>query len=473
MQSRAEQQSRNRADFAAAMARIKPGMHTNEIIEILGKPDDIRTQTDPAGISRVNTKQIWCYGTESHLSFPTLGCVYIDESGDSQESFGGLGQPPRPSLFAEDELNELLRLLDAAPGLDGYNYNPLPVIQIVNKLQPLGKEKALAAVAEYVRVSDGWSSFHGPRFGMYLVLAVLFDLPDGFYSDQAGGFGAPDPGPPKDPNRIPRYPIAIVDDIPLMLVNGYELAGMPSRMENIVDFYLVHGRMREKQLVPTNAPLAVIEHLANSPAWIFGDTNLQKTEFSISFGPADDSKREKSMLMEQVLRLIDSVYQMPTDALGMRLPWDEEQRDHAWQKIVSDISALQIKWDPRQNSYTFQDGKHLPPVEKHIYQRQIWKINGLGYENAELVLQRKDENWLKVMVDYSDAANAKLTPAVIHLFSVSDTHTPIFTTQLIKIKGSGSGTTDSSTIGLKAGTDVIAKLITVNHQTNSSPVFKP
>ena len=102
-------------------------------------------------------------------------------------------------MFTEDELRDLLRLLDTAPGLDGYSYNPLPVIQIVNKLQPLGKEKALAAIAEYVRVSDEWSDFRGPRSGMFLVLAVLFDLPDGVYSDQAGSFGAPSPGPPKDP----------------------------------------------------------------------------------------------------------------------------------------------------------------------------------------------------------------------------------------------------------------------------------
>ena len=52
----------------------------------------------------------------------------------------------------------------------GYHYNPLAVIRVVNALQPLGKDKALAALDEYLRVA---SDFHSPaREGVFLVLRV-------------------------------------------------------------------------------------------------------------------------------------------------------------------------------------------------------------------------------------------------------------------------------------------------------------
>jgi hypothetical protein len=80
-----------RAEFAAAMAKITEGTTEKEVLDLLGKPDDVRTEFDPGGIGRVNTKEIWCYGSKGHLSFPTLGCVYIDEDGHALEVFGGRG----------------------------------------------------------------------------------------------------------------------------------------------------------------------------------------------------------------------------------------------------------------------------------------------------------------------------------------------------------------------------------------------
>jgi hypothetical protein len=471
-QSHGAEHSRTRAEFAAAVAKIKEGMPEKEVLELLGKPDDIRTQFDPGGIGRVQTREIWCYGAKAHLSFPTLGCVYMDVNGRSQEGFGGKGQPPKADMFTEDELGDLLRLLDTAPGLEGYSYNPLPVIQIINTLQPLGKEKALAAIAEYVRVSDEWSGFGGPRSGMFLVLTVLFDLPRGIYPDQAGSFGAPSPGPPKDPGRIPRFPIAIIDNIPLMLVRGYTLAGMATPMENVVDFYRSKGSIRATPLVPSNDPLSAITHLTSSKQWIYGDTNLQITDFSISFGPAEEARSEKSMLMEQLLRLVDSVYRMPADVYGNRLPWGEPA-EAAWQKIVADVSALTTQWDSRQDMFVFRDGRHLPIAAKKIYQRQIWKLADLGFEDAELVLERKSDSWVDVIVSHSEKSGAALRPASLFLFDGDDGKPPLLTFSFTNEVGSGGSTIESRTIGLKPGSELTAKLVTTGDRTNSSPVLKP
>src|SRR5262249_41157779 len=147
-----------------------------DVLALLGKPDDIRTQFDPGGIYPRTIKEVWCYGTNGHLTFPTLGCVSIDRKDTAKFFHGGYAEPPPTALFAEAELRELLRLIDRAPEFDGDRYDPLPVIQIVNALQPLGKEKALAALEEYLRVDSHYHS--GARQGLFLVLRVLFDVPE-------------------------------------------------------------------------------------------------------------------------------------------------------------------------------------------------------------------------------------------------------------------------------------------------------
>ena len=101
-----------RQRFARAMATVEVGMAKEQVLTILGKPDDIQTQDDPKGIYTVGTDEIWRYGADGHLTFPTLGCVYIDESGHVQYIFGGKGQPPSPWMFDEGTLRDLLQIID-------------------------------------------------------------------------------------------------------------------------------------------------------------------------------------------------------------------------------------------------------------------------------------------------------------------------------------------------------------------------
>ena len=461
---------RSRAEFATALSEIGADTSERDVLAILGKPDDVRTQLDPGGIARVQTKEIWCYGPKGHLGFPTLGCVYIDEGDRTQGVFGGKGRPPKPGLFTEEELQGLLRLLDTTPGLGGYSYNPLTLIQIVNSLQPLGKEKVLAAMGEYIRVSDSWSGFRGPRSGLFLVLMVLFDLPDDLDPRRAGGFGAPSPPGPKNPHQIPRFPIALVDDIPLMLVGGYSLAGMPTPMEDVLEFFSVNGQLHPKPLTPGNDPLAAIPHLMMSKDWIYADPNLTESG-SLSFGGAAD-EREKTMLMEQVLRLIGSVHRLPADVYGNRLPCGEPA-EPAWQKIVADVSALKIKWDPQANIYAFQDGTHLPKVESKLYQRSIWKLTELGFEDAQLVFERKSDAWVDVTVKRSEKSGTTLRPATLSVFDDNDSHPPIVTFTFTNKVGFGGYRSEGSTIGLKAGAQLKAKLVIDGYRTNFSPAFRP
>lgn len=469
LDSQAAQADRSREEFAAAMAKIKEGTPESEVLALLGKPDDIRTKFDPGGISRVGTKEIWCYDAKGHLGFPTLGCIYIDENGRSQEVFGGQGQPPKPGLFKEEELRELLCILDTTPEPEGYfHYNPLLVIRIVNTLQPLGAEKASAAIGEYIRVSDEFA-YH--REGIFLVLRVLFDVPETIDPNKVG-LGMPSPAYPKDPHQIPRFPVALVDDIPLMLAGGYSYEGSPISMEDVLEFFKVNGRLHPQPLTPSKDPLGALKHLMKSSQWIYADRTLQDP-YSMKMTDMNDG--EKDMIREQLLRLIDSVYRLPANALGDRLPCPcggGESSDSAWKRYVGDVAALKIKWDTKQNEYVFQDGTHLPDVEKKLYQRSIWKLTGLGYDEAELTLERTSDSYLDILVNSSQKAGAPLRTGTLSIFA-GDGSPPLLTSEFTEESGTGGGSKESHTVTLKAGTKLRARLVINGNQTNWSPVFEP
>ena len=193
--------TRTRQEFANAMASVSKGMTVAEVRRILGDPDDVRTEYDPGGIRMRRTKEIWCYGTHGHLTFPTLGCVYIDEDGQALYIYGGGDAPPAPTILDERTLRSLLPTINRAPGLFGHSYNPRAIIRIVNALQPLGKKRALAAVDEYLRVVSPHD--RNPRDGLFLVLRVLFDVPKppGYMPRML--VGAPGPAEPEDREHWP------------------------------------------------------------------------------------------------------------------------------------------------------------------------------------------------------------------------------------------------------------------------------
>jgi hypothetical protein len=279
-------------------------MPEKEVLAILGKPDDVRTEYDPGGIRTTRTKEIWCYGTNGHLTFPTLGRVYIDQNAKTQYIFGGRGKPPEAGTFKEEQLRELLRLIDRAPELQGHRFDPLPIIQIVDALQPLGKEMALAAIREYLRVASEHHS--DAREGLFVVLRVLFEIPaDTGYMPRVG-LGAPWPPEPKaDPKAAPRFPVVLVEDVPVLLVSGYELSGVEQPVEEHVDYFNKHGQLRVKPLHPTHKPLAAYDRFVDSYLRLYCED-------------ARSRQNGKLMVINQLLRLVDSVYRRDADWYGYR-----------------------------------------------------------------------------------------------------------------------------------------------------------
>lgn len=461
---------RSRRDFASAMGKLDEGMSARRVLELLGPPDDTISRSDPRGIYTVGTREIWRYGTSGHHSAATLGQVYIDESGSVQYVYGGRGSPPPQDMFSETELRNIINVLAEVPSYNaGSHYDPLKVIRAVNLLQPLGRGKTLAAIGEFLRVS---SDFDDPaREGMFLVLRTLFEVPSvpGYFPRML--VGAPDPSEPNDPKLLPRFPIALVDDVPLLVVEGYSLGGLAEPPEDELDYFRRDGKLRATQLAPTSTPIAALEHFIKSPQWFVPKTN-RPTE----------GQTERDMLREQILRMLSSVYRVEPDSEGNLLrtgcDGDTSKRD----KILTKAAELRIRWNLKLDKYTFLDGTSLPAIQPNDYPREHVNFEAPG-SKIEITLQRADSRFVDESINEHGVSNK---PVKINIWDVAAMAAPIATsdcgasfkdpaghfTQVTASSGGNEERVSGSQIALAETHQIIVEAI-VDGKSVSSPILKP
>ena len=160
----------------------------------------------------------------------------------------------------------IISLLDQATSMSFEDYNPAYVIQAVNVLQPLGKEKALEQIDSCLENRDK-SQY---AYGLFWVLRVLFEAPVG------QGFppvrmGTPSIPPPAEPAKLPRFPIVMVQDIPFLAVRGYYLRGLPEPVEAHVAYFREHGIILEHPLAPPESITGIEEEFLQRWKAAYGD----------------------------------------------------------------------------------------------------------------------------------------------------------------------------------------------------------
>jgi hypothetical protein len=343
-------------------------------LRVLGPADDVRTETDPGGILTEDTTKVLGYGATGHLSCATLGQVYLNRAGAVQYVMGGRGTPPAADLIKEPELTRLLtQLCDVGSYGSGYQYNPLPVIRAVNALHAVGRERALAVIGEYLRVS---STLDDPaREGMFLVLRTLFEARPEAGGMPRMGVGAPTPPEPKDPSTAPRFPIVLEDDIPLLEVLGYSIAGMPERPENHLAWFRAHGVLRSHPLRPTDRPLETLDRLLVK----YGSDQLLPTVF-----------------VNQFLALLDSVHRVDRGPDGLRFV-PGTNFGSAWHGLRAQLAGLTIRWDPASLRYVFTDGTALSDAPTSEHRRVLWPFK-LSTGHGRLVVERRDRRFVHIEV---------------------------------------------------------------------------
>lgn len=144
--------------------------------------------------------------------------------------------------------------LDRVSAMQFDDYDPSLVIEAVNALQPLGKERALEEIDAYLENQGRGKE----SYGLFWVLRVLFDVPG-----EAGfppvRLGQPTQPAPANASALPRFPIVMVRDVPFLVVRGYMLGGMPEPVEAHVVYFREHGTIRAAPLAPGPAPAGELE----------------------------------------------------------------------------------------------------------------------------------------------------------------------------------------------------------------------
>ncbi|HXY34853.1 MAG TPA: hypothetical protein VEI07_11540 [Planctomycetaceae bacterium] len=480
---RAGEPLRDRRAFAEAMNRIKKGMPEEEAVALVGQPDDVSTDKDWNG-ALPHTLKILRYGASGHRRAATLGQIWIDDDHRVQYLFGQ-GTPPPEGMFTEPELRRLLEALNELPGLNGSHYNPRPIIRAVNLLQPLGKKKSLAAIDEFLRVSFQFTE-HDAREGLFLVLRTLFEVPSVPtvfpYNIQAKpGYmppicvGAGSPSEPSDNKLLPRFPIAIEGDIPFFLVEGYNLGGVPEPPESHVAYFRKFGTLRARPLSPAANPVEALEAFEKSPRWYF-----KKDQ------PWDIDQRERILLSNQVMNLLDTVYQVEPNSTGTFIGFESEERN---KRILLHASKLALRWDTKESKYTFLDGTSLQPPDPNRYSAHFWtpKIGGL---KIEFTVKRDSRRYVGLGLEEIYEIGKPGTRADVRVINVKSPKKALFEFQvggapdlpadvppeIRKAMKFPPGTTGSrgtgTTVELVEGEEIRAILV-IGEKSFPSPDFKP
>jgi hypothetical protein len=266
--------------------------------------------------------------------------------------------------------------------------------------------------------------------------------------------GAPSPSEPEDPELLPRFPILLHEDIPLLLVFGYNLAGYPEPVERHVQFFRKQGRVRDKPLLPPNQPLAVLDTIPRPVVDYFSSEKRRYTQ--------------NDLIKEQLFRLIYSVYQKKGLYIkeGGFIHRGYRDQKTPWKKEVAEASKLRFHWDTGKQQYTFQDGSVLPPV--HRYEPVIWKVNGFDL-SLTLRIERQDDEAVNIQLFEGPLTGPATDLPSLSVYMAKDKNKPI-----AEFKGLGNpwGGYGHDGVALPKGADVQAKFWSGNKAIDS-PIMKP
>lgn len=393
---------RHRVAFATLFAKVHEGMTKAQAMRLTGEPDVVeRTSEAGAGQSGAAT-EIWLYGTTGTRNFPSLGSVSFSEDGTVVECRGNRDLP-LPGLPPEPVLRQVFQAIDdgaEAEPAQPNRFDPLLTVRAVNAVLSLPPECRAAVVREYFRVGG---------LGSIAFVRALFDVPANPGYMPVPEIGDIAPPPPRDLSVCPRFPFAIVDDVPLDVTTGVCLTGLPELPSMHFDVLLRTCRMREEPLRPTDRPWEVLDDFQASPAWLFGatyeiGTPLFKDPLRLESAPSADTGT--GLIQRQLVRLVRTVYPSETVDLSDRCT-SPPLAD--WETVVAGLKNLGFGWDDKRQTYALADGTVLfplkPPAERRL-SRHVFAPPILRPVRGLVVVARKDAQSVSVYFRLSGAKAA-------------------------------------------------------------------
>ena len=302
--------------------KIKDGTSKSDVRVLLGEPDDVTTDT------ALPPHQLWCYGTNGHGTFATLGLIAFDGDlawmPDKATCF-----PPPDGMFEEGTLRSLMRQVDWSyysenpPDLG----DPLAIIRALLALRPLVKERALAVIREVDRVQDVWAR----KEPLLHVLIALF-----------GGSGARNLG--KMANlyfESYRKDVVFVHGIPLVY---YRSGGLPDSASRPLELLESAGCLPEYAQVPTTDLGTVIDDFAS---------HLPKGGIN--------AREVRRQAIRQLLLLVRTVAQPDRRIFSeghnpFQSEWD------ASEAFLRGLKARGLRWNVKDARYELPGHRPLDPI---------------------------------------------------------------------------------------------------------------
>jgi hypothetical protein len=244
---------------------------------------------------------------------------------------------------AGPELDPTLQLINAASRWPKRSPDPTAIIKAVNVLQAIGKQKALDALRQYIAIApDGFfdneqlpidpgNIDQGDYNIAFWIIRLLFEPAQAGMRIPRPMIGAAIPHPGKNDEGLwPLFPIEVVDDIPFMIAEGWNLGGHPQHPSAHIQWAERYGVIRDAPLQPADDPLAVADRLLSLPK-------------------SNRLKLRTDHIRNQAWQLVANLIPMP-DPDPQRF---DEIGPQQWDDLRRAAAENRIHWDEKNQAYAF------------------------------------------------------------------------------------------------------------------------
>ena len=236
-------------------------------------------------------------------------------------------------MLPEAELSDLIKVCSV---WDGYTFDPASYIRAVNRLRGEEAPALLEQLRTYTNTILNGSAILEESAKVFFLVRLLFVTKKAGQPFPPIKIGTPlDSGTPPA-KAFPLYPLALVEDVPLLIVSGFMLGGLPQSPLDHLDFCQKECRLRPDPLRPPDNPLSLADQLLTSKAW------YRETQ-----GAEGDDDR--TILQAQLLRLVRSAYPLPDlDSMNFSASLQDVA---VWQKHQAAFEQKKATWDSGQSRY--------------------------------------------------------------------------------------------------------------------------
>lgn len=262
---------------------------------------------------------------EQSFQFGLALAKHTDRGNNDQRVFWSSRTPTIPSAIqmldvpVAPQLSHEMELINRASLWPSSNSNGVELIRAVNALKPLGKEKALLTLEDYVRRVENFPYRGDPEI-VFWIIRLLFEpvrLDDRIPSPGIGRsvtYRDSD-----DASLWPLDPIELVEDIPFMVGSSAGgSTGLPEHPSSHIQWARRHCIVRDEPLSPTKDPLAAAEALLRS-------RKFPEQPYILRL-------RIRVQAMDMVKDILEPV------------PFILLAEDHHWQARLREADELEITW---------------------------------------------------------------------------------------------------------------------------------